>query len=40
MKSFQSSKRTGFMDVELVADKLRIQAQAVIVFEGRLAIQA
>ncbi|HTG94311.1 MAG TPA: PhzF family phenazine biosynthesis isomerase [Pyrinomonadaceae bacterium] len=40
MKSFQSSKRTGFMDVELVADKLRIQAQAVIVFEGRLAIEA
>jgi len=40
MKSFQSSKRTGFMDVELVADKLRIQAQAVIVFEGWLAIQA
>ena len=40
MKSFQSSKRSGFMDVELVADKLRIQAQAVIVFEGRLAIEA
>jgi PhzF family phenazine biosynthesis protein len=40
MKSFQSSRRTGFMDVELVDDKLRIQAQAVIVFEGRLAIHA
>ena len=40
MKSFQSSKRTGFMEVELVADKLRIQSQAIIVFEGRLAIQA
>ena len=40
MKSFQSSKRTGFMDVELIDDKLRIQGQAVIVFEGRLAIQA
>ena len=40
MRSFQSSKRTGSMDVELVADRLRIQAQAVIVFEGRLAIQA
>jgi len=39
MKSFQSSKRTGSMDVELIADKLRILAQAVIVFEGRLAIQ-
>jgi PhzF family phenazine biosynthesis protein len=40
MKSFQSSKRTGFMDVELVGDKLRIQSQAVIVFDGRLAIYA
>jgi PhzF family phenazine biosynthesis protein len=40
MKSFQSSKRTGFMDVELLDDKLRIGAQAVIVFEGRLAIEA
>ena len=40
MKSVQSSKRTGFMDVELVAGKLRIRAQAVIVFEGRLTIQA
>ena len=39
MKSFQSSKRTGFMEVELVADKLRIHGQAVIVFEGRLAIR-
>ncbi len=39
MKSFQSSKRTGFMEVELVADKLRIQGQAVIIFEGRMAIQ-
>ncbi len=36
MKSFQSSKRTGFMDVELVNDKLLIEAQAVIVFEGQL----
>jgi len=40
MKSFQSSKRTGFMEVELVADKLRIQGQAIIVFEGRLTTQA
>jgi len=38
MKSFQSSKRTGFMDVELVDGKLQIQGQAVIVFEGRLTI--
>jgi len=40
MKSFQSSKRTGFMEVELIDDKLRIQGQGVIVFEGRLAIHA
>src|ERR1044071_7202744 len=40
MKSFQSSKRTGFMEVELVADKLRIQAPAIIVFEGRLTINS
>ena len=39
MKSFQSSKRTGFMEVELVAGKLRIHGQAVIVFEGLLAIR-
>jgi PhzF family phenazine biosynthesis protein len=39
MKSFQSSKRTGFMDVELSDGKLLIQSQAVIVFEGRLTIQ-
>ena len=40
MKSFQSSKRTGFMTVELVDSKLLIQSQAVIVFEGELTIQA
>jgi len=39
MKSFQSSKRTGFMEIELIGDKVRIQAPAVIVFEGRLTIQ-
>jgi predicted PhzF superfamily epimerase YddE/YHI9 len=38
MRSFQASKRTGFMDVELKEGKLQIQGQAVIVFEGRLAI--
>jgi predicted PhzF superfamily epimerase YddE/YHI9 len=38
MSSFQSSKRTGFMEVELKGGKLQIQGQAVIVFEGRLAI--
>jgi PhzF family phenazine biosynthesis protein len=36
MKSFQSSARTGFMDVELADGKLLIESQAVIVFEGRL----
>jgi len=37
MKSFQSSKRTGFMEVELIsASKLTIKSQAVIVFEGNL----
>lgn len=37
MKSFQSSKRTGFMDVELVSDdQFLIKSQAVIVFEGLL----
>ena len=40
MKSFQSSKRTGFMEVELVNGKLQIQGQAVIVLEGRLTIPA
>jgi PhzF family phenazine biosynthesis protein len=39
MKSFQSSKRTGFMEVELIDGKLQIQGQAVIVFEGRLTLQ-
>jgi PhzF family phenazine biosynthesis protein len=39
MRSFQSSNRTGFMDVELVDDQLRIRGQAVIVFEGWLNVQ-
>lgn len=38
MRSFQASKRTGFMEVELKAGKLQIHGQAVIVFEGRLTI--
>lgn len=37
MKSFQSSQRTGFMEVELIGqDKMLIKSQAVIVFEGDL----
>jgi PhzF family phenazine biosynthesis protein len=38
MKSFQSSQRSGFMDVELVDGHLLISSQAIIVFEGRLSI--
>ena len=37
MRSFQSSPRTGFMEVELVNDGLMIRGEAVIVFEGQLA---
>ena len=40
LKSFQSSRRTGFMDVELVDGKLQIKSQAVIVFEGQLTVEA
>lgn len=36
MKSFQSSVRTGFMDVELTGQELLIKGHAVIVFEGQL----
>ena len=38
LTSFQASKRTGFMEVELKEGKLQIHGQAVIVFEGRLTI--
>lgn len=38
MRSFQSSQRTGFMEVELVDGKLLISGQAVLVLEGRLLI--
>jgi PhzF family phenazine biosynthesis protein len=34
LRSFQASRRTGFMDLELVDGKLVISSQAVIVFEG------
>lgn len=36
LRSFQSSARTGSMEVELTGDGVRIRGQAVIVFEGRL----
>lgn len=36
LRSFQSSKRTGFMQVELIGDILLITAQAQIVLKGEL----
>ena len=37
MKSFQSSERTGFMEVEMLEeDGVRIKSKAVIVFKGEL----
>ena len=36
MRSFQSSRRTGFMEVELMDDRVLISSQAVVVFEGRM----
>ena len=39
MKSFQSSERTGHMEVELTASStLLIRGNAVVVFEGRLRV--
>jgi len=39
MKSFQSSERTGFMEVEIIDDKnLTIKSNAKIIFEGNLII--
>jgi PhzF family phenazine biosynthesis protein len=39
MKSFQSSARSGYMEVELINDsKMTIKGQAVVVFEGNLKI--
>jgi PhzF family phenazine biosynthesis protein len=40
MRSFQSSSRTGCMEVELVDDKLRIKSQAVTIFDGHLTVDA
>ncbi len=36
MKSYQSSKRAGSMEVELKPSQLEIRSQAVVVLEGRL----
>lgn len=39
MRSYQSSKRTGFMEVELLEDSnMLIKSQAVIIFEGELKV--
>jgi predicted PhzF superfamily epimerase YddE/YHI9 len=38
MRSFQASPRSGFMDLELVGDRLLITSQAVIVLEGEISI--
>lgn len=39
LKSFQSSARSGFMDVEILDDeKLKITGSAVVVFEGNLRV--
>ncbi len=38
MKSFQSSQRSGFMDVELVDNHVLISSQAIIVFEGHITV--
>lgn len=38
MRSFQSSKRGGFMQVELLGDKLLITSQAQIILQGELRI--
>lgn len=38
MRSFQSSKRSGFMQVELHRDQLLITGQACIIFRGSLTI--
>ena len=38
MKAFQSSARTGYMQVELKEDKVLLSSQAVIVLEGELKV--
>lgn len=39
MKSFQSSERSGFMEVELLENTVKIKSKAVIVFEGHLSYE-
>jgi PhzF family phenazine biosynthesis protein len=38
LESFQSSRRTGSMSLELMDDKLLIRGEAVIVFDGRFVV--
>ncbi|MCB1034213.1 MAG: PhzF family phenazine biosynthesis isomerase [Acidobacteria bacterium] len=39
MRSYQSSKRSGFMEVELVDDQVVIRSQAIIVLEGMMSVR-
>jgi len=39
MRSYQSSKRSGSMDVELESDRLVIRSQAIVVFEGSMVVR-
>jgi len=38
MRSFQCSRRSGFMEVEITGEDLCIRSQAVIIFEGRIRV--
>jgi PhzF family phenazine biosynthesis protein len=38
MRAFQASKRSGFMDVELVDGKVLISSQAVIIYQGEISV--
>ena len=40
MKSSQSSRRSGFMEVELKDDQLTIRSQAIVVVEGTMFLVA
>ena len=39
MRSYQSSKRSGSMHVELESDRLVIRSQAIVVFEGSMVVR-
>jgi len=40
MRTFQSSSRTGEMEVELIDGKVRIMAEAVVLLEGQMSLDA